>query len=434
MYVREYESISGESPMTKIRVLSVVPDIIPSTVLFALKPMLFLKAKNRIEFKLTFSELPKRRYADWADVILFCRNSEQIDLNLLEYAKKTNKKVVYELDDNILNVDPNTPFGRTIVGRHYLDPDRKRRLQDLLTRSDLVRVYSEPLREEAVKYNGNITLSRGYFDFSLIENESRKEHDSKIRITYATSRGKIDYLQPLLTEAICSISDIYRDRVEFYIFGSRFPIKGPAIHFIPFTRDYDGFIRSFYRTGCDIGLAPMEDDLFHRSKTDVKYREYGACRTAGIYSDVSLYRSCIEDGVNGVLVDNSPRGWISAMAGLIDHPALLEKIRDNAYRDIRENYSMSDFCDRLLSDLQHLVSPPTGTHVPRDRPKGMRAENRPTEGERGKRRGFAFAPIAEKARRAKKYALFALFLLVPGFLFSFIRKEATVIWVNYLGR
>lgn len=350
--------------MTKIRVLSVVPDIIPSTVLFALKPMLFLRAKNKIEFKLTFSELPKRRYADWADVVVFCRNSEQIDLNFLQHAKNKNRKIIYELDDNILNVDPNTPFGMTIVGRHYLDLDRKDRLQTFLTSADLVRVYSEPLSEEAKKYNKNVVLSKGYFDFSLIENERRKKHDAKIRITYATSRGKIDYLQPLITEAIRSISGNYRDKVEFHIFGSRFPIKRPNIHFVPFTRNYDAFIRKFYRTGCDIGLAPMEDDLFHRSKTDVKYREYGACGTAGIYSDVSLYRSRIEDGVNGLLTDNSPGGWISAMARLIDDPALLESIRNNACRDVLKNYSMSDFCDRLFGDMERLVSthtgPPTG--------------------------------------------------------------------------
>jgi glycosyltransferase involved in cell wall biosynthesis len=415
--------------MKKIRVLSILPDIIPSTILCVIKPMLFLQKENKVDFRLTFSELPRKGSIDWADVIVFCRNIETRDLLSLEYAKRKKKKVLYELDDNFFEISQETP-----LGKYYHNADRIKRLEDFLSYSDLIRVHSKPLFEKAKRYNNNVVFSKGYFDFSLISNKVNKRHDSKIRITYATSRGNTDHLQYLITEAISDISHAYPDTVEFLIFGSRLPIKAPNIHSIPFKRNYDKFIRTFYKMGCDIGLAPMENDLFHRSKTNNKYREYGACGIAGIYSDVSLYRSCIKNGINGLLVDNSPHGWYSAMERLITDPELLRKIKTNAYKDVLENYSMPDFCHRLFNNMEFLFSLDCEDRQEKNNPNSAICRVNSISNESTTCKGHRIDFLFDKVKRLKEYGFIGSLRMLPVYLVSIARKVFTTIYINHLRR
>ncbi|MGC5340978.1 hypothetical protein ACPXBC_30920, partial [Escherichia coli] len=76
------------------------------------------------------------------------------------------------------------------------------------------------------------------------------------------------------------------DSIEFTIWGCQ-PgdlIGQKGIQTLPLVGDYEDFLRQFARQPFDIGLAPMEDTAFYRSKTNTKFRDYGACKVAGIYS------------------------------------------------------------------------------------------------------------------------------------------------------
>lgn len=417
--------------MDKIYTSAILPDIIPSTILYVIKPMLFLQGENKVDFRVSFSELSKQKDIDRADVVIFCRNTEPGDLFLLRYARKTNKKVIYELDDNFFKIDPDTPLGKSFVGRHYLDPDRTERLGEFLSLADSVRVYSEPLLDEMKRFNSSVVLSNGYFDFSLIHNVAQKKRDSKIRLTYATSRGTIDYLQPLIIEAVDYISDKYGNKVEFHIFGSRLPLKKPNIFYIPFTRNYDRFIKSFYRKGCVIGLAPMEDDLFHRSKTNIKYREYGACGIAGIYSDVSLYHSSIQHGVNGLLVDNSPAAWCSAIERLILDPALRETIKNNASQDVFENCQMPDYCYRLFDHIQRVISHRSPATI-KDLSHTVRGALNPAAENPNAPGNDRIGYLTDKLRKIKKYGLKRFIGKGIYYMLSVVQKINTTVKINFL--
>jgi len=102
-------------------------------------------------------------------------------------------------------------------------------------------------------------------------------------------------------------------------------------------------MRQFSSTGFDIGLAPMLDDDFHRSKTNTKFREYGACGIAGIYSNVALYASFVKDGETGLLAENRPEAWYHAMVRLVNDPELRARIGGSARREIQHLYSQERF-------------------------------------------------------------------------------------------
>jgi hypothetical protein len=107
--------------------------------------------------------------------------------------------------------------------------------------------------------------------------------------------------------------------------------------------DYDRFLRRFSQAQFDIGLAPMKDDLFHRSKTNNKFREYGACGIAGVYSDVEVYSGCVQNETTGLLVANDSEAWYRAIAHLIEDPELRQRLKDQSRDYVRLHYSQEQF-------------------------------------------------------------------------------------------
>ena len=144
------------------------------------------------------------------------------------------------------------------------------------------------------------------------------------------------------------------------------------------------FPREVARSGFDVGLAPLLDDVFHRSKTNNKYREYGACRIAGVYSDVSVYASCVRHGETGLLVPSRPGAWFEAVARLVEEPGARERIQQQAREDVRSRHSQDETeavwleeIERVWADRERssrpLPSQAAGQPVPRG---GMRVRER----------------------------------------------------------
>ena len=231
-------------------------------------------------------------------------------------------------------------------------------LTQMLRNADAVRVYSHPMHEIAQRYNSNVFLVKSYFDFSMLEGLTPQKHD-KIRIVYSTSRGKNDTLAKIYLPAIARILEEFEDKVEFYAFGQ---IPDELKEFkntfkLSYEPNYSRYIKSFYIKSYDIGLAPLLDDRFHNSKTNNKFREYGAMGVCGVYSDAQLYSDCVNNRENGMLVDNSTESWYNAIRDLVTDPGLREKIRKHAYDSVKKYYSI----ENTLADWESIIDSLTFT-------------------------------------------------------------------------
>ena len=153
-------------------------------------------------------------------------------------------------------------------------------------------------------------------------NRPERESAGPIRIVYATSRTQ-DPLCEIFRPALARILSRYGDRVEVHFWGCRVPQLAAAnVHHHGLVCGYDRYLRRFSRAGYDIGLAPLPDDVFHRSKTNNKFREYGASGIAGVYSANDVYAHCVEHEVSGLLVANDTESWHAALERLIDDEPL----------------------------------------------------------------------------------------------------------------
>jgi hypothetical protein len=219
-------------------------------------------------------------------------------------------------------------------------------------------------------------------DWSLVAGIPALSHakDGPVKIVYATSR-RDDTLYQIFVPALRQVLAEYPERVEMHFWGvAPEEFRGvPGVRFRKFILNYDQFLSQFARHGFDIGLAPLPDDVFHQSKTNNKFREYGACGIAGIYSNVSVYTGSVTDGKVGLLVENDPQAWYVALKRLIDDAGLRCRLGEAARRDLLEAYPADAFSAEWQRQIETVLAgspalsnrPQHGTQVTSfDRPTG----------------------------------------------------------------
>jgi len=321
------------------RVLIVVPGFIPSTIISVMRPLGALASRGEIHLRLRLANFSPflKSDVDWCDVAVFSRNCEIGDLELLYELKRQGKKVVYDIDDNFEEIPLSSDVA--IYHRAFYRLHVVRRFFEL---ADVVRVYSDRMVERARLRGAEPQLVRCYFDMSLIEGLSARRPDGKIKIAYPTGRLDDRHLEKMLYTAVRNILLKYAGRVEFHLWRKSPPAELKGVQGVVLNkpvRGYDNFIRSFYQAGFDIGLAPGVDTPFFRSKTNNKYREFGGCGIAGVYSNFPPYSNTVTDGVGGLLVDSSTEAWSDAISRLIEDKKLRNNVAEAARADISSNYT-----------------------------------------------------------------------------------------------
>ena len=334
-------------------ILAILPQLIPSTLIGVVKPLLALHRERRISFDVALESWVSRRRLARADVVVFCRNTEPRYGAPLDAALAMGKPIIYELDDDFFAIPSGAPGSQ-----YHRDPARLGQLERYLRHASLVRVYSEALRRRVAALNPRVSRVEALIDWDLVPTAPPRRSPNRRRIVYATSRIVVDPLATMFMTDLGRVLDAFHGRVEAWFYGYRpTSLAGrPDVHFVEFVQDYDTFFRRFASAGFDIGLAPLPDDEFYRAKSDNKFREYAASRIAGIYSDVAVYRDCVVHDQTGLLVPAGPDVWFRAMTRLIEDDALRTRIQDAAWIAARAHYSAAQSTAVWRAHLEAVLS------------------------------------------------------------------------------
>lgn len=338
----------------KPKILVILPGLIPSTLINVATPVIDMHKAGRIIAHITLETTVREKDVTWSDLVILCRNTDpERALWFLSILEK-NKPYIYDIDDNFFELSADT-----ILGEYYRAPERIGLLKEFIQHASLVRVYSEPMKERALGLNPNTIKVTGPVDWRLLSPVREANEQKTVKIVYATSRVN-DNLAEIFKPALKRILENYKDRVQVYFLGynpDEFKTY-PNVFFKPLNLNYEQYLRYFSSAGFDIGLAPLLDDIFHRSKSNLKVREYGACRIAGIYSNVDVYSSSVDHGENGLLVDNTPQAWYNAMSELIEHRELRLKIKEQAYLFAQNNFSQEAFAQLWHHQIIEVLQKP----------------------------------------------------------------------------
>ena len=344
---------SDSSRIGSPKILAILPALMPSTVILVIEPLMHLMKLKKIMFRIRLENLyVTSSDLKWADLVIFCRNTEPVHDGTLERVLALKIPYIYELDDNFFKL----PFDMT-VAKYHRAPKRIAQLKKYIKNASLVRVYSLPLETQIKQYTQKVKYVKAPVNLDYIPDVPPHRVSRKLKLVYATSRTVSDNLSQILVKDLTRILKENSDNIEVHFWGFvPEELKGlPSVKFHRFMLNHQKYMQVMYKQGYDIGLAPMKNDLFYRSKTNVKFREYGACWIAGIYSKSEVYANCVEEGTTGLLISNKEGEWYKAINRLMHDVNLRHTIRRKARTVVEREYSLNAFALLLVKDLEQVL-------------------------------------------------------------------------------
>lgn len=223
-------------------------------------------------------------------------------------------RLVYEIDDDLWSIDP-------LNYSAYRDHDAVERdgAEVAASVAHLVIVSTEPLAEVMRQFNPNVVVCPNHIDGALLDLE-RPRRD---RLTIGWAGGDshlrdIGMLAPQLKRFL-------RDNpsVEFHDLGTdyRQAFKLPG-RFTGWSTDMWDYYRNI---DFDIGLAPLANTTFNRSKSAIKALEYMALGIPVIASHSPAYSGMVVHGETGYLV-RQEHEWRRYLRQLVNDEAMREEM------------------------------------------------------------------------------------------------------------
>jgi glycosyltransferase involved in cell wall biosynthesis len=171
----------------------------------------------------------------------------------------------------------------------------------------------------------NIAVIGNYLEPEAYGRPARVKHKGTVLGWVASREHSLDIERVPITPALRQLLDERQD-VRLMSVGVRFPIRSERyehIDYVPFP-DLPKVMAAF-----DVGIAPLADTEFNRSRSDVKLKEYGAAGAAWLASPVGPYRK-LGEPQGGVLV--ADQEWATRLGELVENRRKRRRLAKQATR------------------------------------------------------------------------------------------------------
>jgi glycosyltransferase involved in cell wall biosynthesis len=293
-----------------------------------------------------------------ADIVViqrdFPKNVEAYE-DILAYAHRLRKPVIYELDDNLIELGISHPDVN-----NYLEP-RPSILRAVLE-ADAVTTSTAQLADYLRVFNPNVYILPNflidkYWMRHDLENAPSKDQGS-ITIGYMGGHSHapdVEMIAPVLERLL----DRYGDQISLQFWGLH-PgdelLKRPNVHWThPYLVKYLDFAQYFIGQTCDIFIAPLQDNLFNRCKSGLKYLEYSTPGIPGVYSNIPPYNDLIKNGENGFLANHLDE-WESNISQLIENADLRIRMGSAAQSDVEKRWLLSQNAYRWQDAYRQILN------------------------------------------------------------------------------
>jgi glycosyltransferase involved in cell wall biosynthesis len=263
-----------------------------------------------------------------ADHIFIHREVAHIGPPIFEWiiAKVLRRKYIYDFDDAIWL--PN--YSETNARFHRLKAYWK--VNYCMKWAHQVTAGNEYLANYARKFNQHVQVIPTTIDTEGHHNV-RCDHDQiPVIIGWTGTHTTMRYLDPLIP-ILKDLEKTYNFR--FRVISNQTPeFELKSLEYVPWNKETE--IEDLAQI--QIGIMPLEEDIWSEGKCGFKGLQYMALGMATILSPVGVNKTIVKDAENGFLADD-PQEWKEKMARLLKDTQLRKELGASGRATIEEYYS-----------------------------------------------------------------------------------------------
>lgn len=264
-----------------------------------------------------------------ADHIFIHREVAHVGPPIFEWiiAKVLRRKYIYDFDDAIWL--PN--YSETNARFHRLKAYWK--VNYCMKWAHQVTAGNDYLANYARKFNQNVQVIPTTIDTEGHHNVHCDQDQEPVTIGWTGTHTTMRYLDPLIP--------ILRELEKKYHFKFRvisnqapeFELK--SMEYVPWKKETE--IEDL--TQIQIGLMPLEEDIWSEGKCGFKGLQYMSLGMATILSPVGVNKTIVQDGENGFLASTAEE-WENKLVQLIQSKALRRTFGENGRKTVESHYSV----------------------------------------------------------------------------------------------
>ncbi|MCB9650487.1 MAG: glycosyltransferase family 4 protein [Deltaproteobacteria bacterium] len=267
------------------------------------------------------------------------------DPPLLVFALKLiNPNLVYDFDDAIFMLPPQSVRSKSKV----LNQLARLRHEANCAMSRVV-IASTPELEASVHDKRRVRVVPTPVD---VERYPVRVHTARspVVIGWTGGPGNLKFLE-LVAEPLRELAR--RHPLVLEIVSSR-PYEMPEVP----TRNVEWSlaVESSNMADFDIGIMPLEDNVYTRGKAGFKLLQYMACGLPVVASPVGINSAIVQPGVTGYLA-RTPAEWVEHLERLITDPALRASMGAKGRKIVEAEYSYDVWGPRLADIVREAIQP-----------------------------------------------------------------------------
>ena len=257
-----------------------------------------------------------------------------------------SRKLVFDLDDAVMfhELERNEPF----TGKYF-----KRFIQTVrwcdcvITGNDYLAAFAKAVKGRDER--PTVAVLPTPVDTGALKPKRYDRKGEGVTIGWIGTKGNLSSLE-LIREPLKKLMNSYPSLRVKIISSDATRIPGLSVDFKPWdAEDEAEDLRSL-----DIGVMPLEDDLWTRGKGGYKLLQYMAAGVPAVASPVGINSEIIKDEVNGFLASDGEQ-WLIKLGRLVEDPQLREEIGKAGRETVESDFSLGRYNERLALLLENLA-------------------------------------------------------------------------------
>ena len=317
-----------------VRVVAYVPSEVDSLVQIRIRGPLENWQKNH-NGALRIRDFRDVRHEDlyWGDVFVFQRLSSINILALIDALKKLGKKVVFEIDDLLLEIPQ-------FLKHQEMSATDLKHLLAAISSANAVSTTTERLASKLREHNSQVYLAPNCIDATVMpQSPSISSGSLRASIVVASSDAvAVD----MVISPLQKIKAAYGDAVQIIVIGpiaKAFKKKNIPVIAYP-VQGYADFKRLLSELANPIGIIPLDSSVFSSCKSPIKFFDYASAGIPSLCSNVPPYSDYLSDGETGLLIENNEQAWFDAISKAVEDAKLRESLVAKARQYAIETHQM----------------------------------------------------------------------------------------------